>query len=224
MCGVFFPISFCEPYKLFLKCFRLVKNLLYNLVCRVELVIWTYTVSGLNCDRDTACIERCLYMCLYMLPQGVRAERKVFASACCIDTDSPAYLCTSPVLEQAIYKQTKPPKRNTPSLRAHKCQRLRTHAQTHTHAHACHLHRGPCGVSFKCISLSETHGSKRFCFPQQKIRGDNFTVVVLSLTLSLSFQPALSSPPLPVRIYSIYLWKAGSRERCISRNEVRDQI
>lgn len=98
------------------------------------------------------------------------------------------------------------------------------HTRTNTHAHACHLHRGPCGVSFKCISLSETHGSKRFCFPQQKIRGDNFTVVVLSLTLSLSFQPALSSPPLPVRIYSIYLWKAGSRERCISRNEVRDQI
>lgn len=72
-------------------------------------------------------------MCLYMLPQGVRAERKVFASACCIDTDSPAYLCTSPVLEQAIYKQTKPPKRNTPSLRAHECQRLRTHTRTNTH-------------------------------------------------------------------------------------------
>lgn len=174
MCGVFFPISFCEPYKLFLKCFRLVKNLLYNLVCRVELVIWTYTVSGLNCDRDTACIERCLYMCLYMLPQGVRAERKVFASACCIDTDSPAYLCTSPVLEQAIYKQTKPPKRNTPSLRAHKCQRLRTHIRTNTHTHT-HT-RVICTVAPVVFHSSVSHwarlmAAKDFAFLNKKSEG-----------------------------------------------------
>lgn len=156
-------------------------------------------------------------MCPFTPPQCDSAERKLCVSACRIDTDSPAYLCISPVLEHAIYKQTKPPKKKhgPPPL----FQGPTSHTQTHTHTLKC---TGSHALwPLRClIQVHPTQGDwllqRILLSSTEKTRGTTFVVEVLSVTLflppkwatALSLSLFLFSPPPPVSIFTSERWAA----------------